>query len=386
MNNKLPLLSLAGCLAVGLLGGCGDTWNGLKQDLNKDNSSSSSDTGHGRKTMAATDMKTDPNPLAKADPQTSKVIAALESFGDPPVEDSQPAQVRKGHTFTDAVEKVMKDQGMDTSKDDTISTDNTHVTGPDGKRVAVRVYRPKSAGDAMLPTIVYVHGGGWVIASVDVYDASCREMASMVNANVVSVDYDLAPEYKYPAQHDEVYSVLQWALHDADQIKGDKTKVAIMGESAGGNLAAAACIRAKQHKGLMPLAQVLVYPIASAKMNTPSYIEEANAKPLNKAMMAWFFKYTFANPQDAYSTDIDLVNVPKDKLTGLPPATVINAQIDPLRSEGEIYADHLKAAGVDVVQKTYPGVTHEFFGAGKVIDTAKEAEKLAADRLKAALQ
>lgn len=379
MNKTLFTLSLAACSTLGLIAGC-NTWNGVKEDVRQ---------GDGAKPRletksAPTEMKTDPNPLGKADSQMTVVLNKLESLGGKPIELLEPAQARKQPTMTDAVQKVMKDRNMDPSDDDGVSTDNTSVTGPDDKKVKVRVYRPKNAGDAMLPVIVYVHGGGWVIASVDVYDASCRAMAKMTTANVVSVDYDLAPEYKYPAAHDEVYSVLQWALHDAEQIKGDKTKVAIMGESAGGNLAAAACVRAKAHKGLLPLAQVLVYPIASDKMDSASYIEEANAKPLNKAMMAWFFKYTFANPSDATSDDINLVGLSKDKLVGLPPATVINAQIDPLRSEGEQYAANLKAAGVDVVQKTYPGVTHEFFGAGKVLDKAMDAENLAATRLKEA--
>lgn len=135
---------------------------------------------------------------------------------------------------------------------------------------------------------------------------------------------------------------------------------------------------------MMPVYQVSVYPVASGNLNWPSVRENANAKPLNKAMLQWFFKYTLAKPSDAKNELLDLDNLSDSKLQGLPPATIITAQIDPLRDEGKVWADKLQKAGVKVQYRNYDGVTHEFFGMGAVVDKAKDAEQFAADGLKSA--
>lgn len=219
-----------------------------------------------------------------------------------------------------------------------------------------------------------------MIADLDTYDSSPRALANAAGAVVVSTDYRHAPEHKFPAAHEDVFAAYQWMLKNTGALQGDASKVAVVGESVGGSMAIGVCLMARDKDIQMPGYQVLVYPVAQTGFDTPSYKENANAKPLNKAMMQWFFKHTAKSPADSKSSMLALTTVAN--LKGLPPATVITAQIDPLRSEGKDLADKLKAAGVPVVYQNYDGVTHEFFGMGAAVDKAKEAEKLAADGLK----
>jgi acetyl esterase/lipase len=165
-------------------------------------------------------------------------------------------------------------------------------------------------------------------------------------------------------------------------MNGDAKKIAVAGESAGGNLAANVALMAKEMKATMPLHQLLVYPVAGNDMNTPSYKENAEAKPLGKKDMEWFVKHVFPSMSDTKDKRLDLVD--RTDLAGLPPATVILAQIDPLRSEGETYAGKLKEAGVKVDLKVFNGATHEFFGMAKVVPQAKDAMDMAVADLKAA--
>jgi acetyl esterase len=229
--------------------------------------------------------------------------------------------------------------------------------------------------------VVYYHGGGWVIANKAVYDGGARALSKLSNAVVVSVDYRQGPEHRFPAAHDDAIATYEWALQNAASFKGDPSRVALAGESAGGGLAVATAIAARDRTLQMPVAIVSVYPIAGTDTTTPSYVENAEAKPLSRAAMSWFFDNYLTGPQDRSNPRVNLVAA---DLHGLPPTTIINAQIDPLRSEGEVLAQRLRAAGVDVQQKTYDGVTHEFFGMGMVVDKAMDAEQMAAAALKKA--
>lgn len=253
--------------------------------------------------------------------------------------------------------------------------------GPDDSRswrpIPVRIYTPSGSGP--FPVVVYYHGGGWVIANLDTYDASPRAMANLANAVVVSSHYRQGSEHKFPAAHQDAFAAYRWTLQNARSLKGDSSRVAVMGESAGGNLAAAVSLMARDSSVQLPAYQVLVYPIAGYDFNTASYQENAAAKPLNKPMMQWFFQNYLRSPADGKSPLIDLVNA---DLQGLPAASVITAQIDPLRSEGKALADRLERAGVEVDYRNYDGVTHEFFGMGAVVNEAKQAEQQAAAGLK----
>ncbi len=229
--------------------------------------------------------------------------------------------------------------------------------------------------------IVYYHGGGWVIADLDTYNASAQGLAEQVGAVVVSVAYRQAPEHKFPTQHTDSFAAYEWVLKNAASIQGDPTRVAVVGESAGGNLAANMSIMARDKKVMMPLHQVLVYPIANNDLNSESYTKYAAAKPLDKPMMKWFIDQTVSSPAQAADPRISLVRA---NLKGLPATTIIGAEIDPLQSEGKLLADKLKAAGVSVDYKLYDGVTHEFFGMATLVPEAKEAQAYAADALKKA--
>ncbi|HEV2736873.1 MAG TPA: alpha/beta hydrolase [Longimicrobiaceae bacterium] len=315
------------------------------------------------------------------DPQMQAVLDALEALGVEPIETLSAEEARKQPTPADAAEKVMKAQGKTTPPHPGAGSDDRTIPGPGGP-IPVRVYTPEQ-GDGLFPLVVYYHGGGWVIADKDVYDAGARALSGLAGAVVVSVDYRQGPEDRFPAAHDDAFAAYRWALENAASLRADTGRAALVGESAGGGLAVATAIAARDAGVPLPRAVVSVYPIAGTDTTTPSYLANADAKPLNRPMMEWFFGKYLNGPQDRRDPRVDLVNA---DLRGLPPTTIINAQIDPLRSDGEILAERMRAAGVEVDQKTYPGVTHEFFGMGAVVDRALEAEQMAAGALLRAFQ
>ncbi|MEI9949351.1 MAG: alpha/beta hydrolase [Pseudomonadota bacterium] len=296
-----------------------------------------------------------------------------------PIELLSAEEARKQPTPADAVGALLKKQGKSTAPEAVEKVASRTIPGPGGA-LPLRIYTPKT-GKAPYPVIVYYHGGGFVIATIDTYDASPRGLANGAEAVVVALEYRKAPENKFPAAHDDALATYEWTLKNAASIGGNSKKVALVGESAGGNLAASVSMAARDKKEQMPLYQVLVYPIAGSDMNTDSYKENANAKPLNKAMMAWFTEKYLSKPEDAKDPRIDLLHA---NLANLPATTIINAEVDPLRSDGEQLAEQLRAAHVPVQQKTYSGVTHEFFGMGAAVVKAKDAMLLATSTLKRA--
>ena len=316
----------------------------------------------------------------KAAPDMQVVLDSLAALGGKPVETLTPAEARIQPSAADGAKAAMAKKGLPTTPDASVQTQDVPY-GSDPKQFA-RIYKPAAAqGGAALPVVVYYHGGGWVIADVATYDAAPRAMAKALNAIVVSVEYRHAPEFKFPAQHDDASTAYRWTLQNAARWGGDPAKIAIAGESAGGNLAVATAIYARDNGLTQPRHIISVYPIANSSMTLPSRKDAANAKPLNGAMLKWFGYYYQSNPADAQDPRLNLVAA---NLRGLPPTTIINAQIDPLRSDGETLAGAMRKAGVIVEQKTFPGVTHEFFGMAAVVHGAKEANDLAIVRLKSA--
>ena len=312
-------------------------------------------------------------------PEMQVVIDKLISLGGKPIETLTAAEARMQPTPTDAVMAVMKEHNMPmpTALCDTMGKD-IPVTG--GK-THVRIYTPQ-AGTAPYPVIVYYHGGGYVIADINVYGGSTQGLCEQTGAIIVSVEYPKGPEHKFPAAHNVAFDAYKWVLKNAASFKGDASKIALVGESAGGNLATNVSIMARDKKLQMPLYQVLVYPVASNDMNNESYTKYAAAKPLNKAMMAWFVKNYLVSTDQSADPRISLV---KANLAGLPKTLIIGAEIDPLQSEGKLLNDKLKAANVDTEYKLYDGVTHEFFGMATVVPQAKDAQALASKNLKSAL-
>lgn len=311
-----------------------------------------------------------------------KVLDAHAKLKPKPIETLPPALARAQPSAADAVIQAIQDGGL--VAPDRLppvgKVEMKSIPGPEGTNIPVRVYTPK--GNGPFPIIVYYHGGGWVIATVDTYDASCRGLSTLNNAVVVSVEYRKAPEHKFPAAVEDSYAALQHVAQNAASFNGDPQRLAVVGESAGGNLATVVCLLANERKGVMPKHQVLVYPITDYRFDTPSYQQNANAKPLNKAMMQWFFNQYLKSPADGESVLVSPLRASPEQLRSLPPATIITAQIDPLRDDGTDYANKLRSAGVDTVSQDFANVTHEFFGMAILVDEAKEANALVTSRLK----
>lgn len=311
---------------------------------------------------------------ANTDADMKNVLNELAAKGGKPIETLTAQEARKQPTPADAVATIMKNQKKD-SPSKLSEVKDIQVQGAAGM-IAARVYIP--AGKTPLPMVVYYHGGGFVIATNDVYDATPRSLAEQTKAIFISIEYRKGPESKFPAAHDDAFAAYKWVLANAAALGGDPKHVAVAGESAGGNLALNVAIRARDEKIQMPTHELLIYPVASTNMNSESYQKNADAKPLNKAMMAWFMKNYTNSPAEAEDPRLNLVAA---NLKGLPAATVITAEIDPLRSEGKLLAEKLKEAGVKVEYKDYSGVTHEFFGMAAVVKDAKEAQQFAAREL-----
>lgn len=312
-------------------------------------------------------------------PEMQAVIEKLASYNDRPIPTLTAAEARKNHTPTDAVMALMAENQIPMP---VLKVDTTGKEIPaSGGNIHVRIYTPQGK-TGPLPVIVYYHGGGFVIANIDVYDASAKTLAHQVGAIVVSVAYRLAPEHKFPTAHNDAFAAYQWVVSNAAAIKGDPKRIAVAGESAGGNLAVNTAIKARDMKVMLPTAILAVYPVAGSDMTTPSYTKNAKAKPLDKPMMMWFVKNYLNSMAEAKDPRIDLMAA---DLKGLPATTIITAEFDPLQSEGQHLAEKLKAAGVSVDSKNYNGVTHEFFGMGTIVPEAKDAMGFAAGALTKAL-
>ena len=312
------------------------------------------------------------------DADAQEVVDQIAASGPPPFVVT-PQEARMGPSVKDAALAVAKKRGLSTDPEAVAKVENRTIPGPGGQ-IPVRVYTPNGSGP--FPVVVYYHGGGWVLFSTDVYDASCRGLTNQAGCVVVSVDYRLGPENRFPAAHDDAYAAYRYVQANAGQFGGDPRRVAVAGESAGGNLATATALRAKNEGAPLPVFQLLVYPITNYAFDTASYQENAEAVPLSKPAMQWFFRYYLNGPQDGANPYVSPLRAPD--LRGLPPALVITDDVDPLRDEGEAYAQRLRDAGVAVQATRYTGVMHEFFSMPMVIAKAKQAQAQAGAALRAA--
>lgn len=318
------------------------------------------------------------SPPPPANDQMQAVLDQLEALGAKPLGTIGVEEARTQPTPADAVAAVMAAEGIEPDPAlDALAVRDIAIPGPAGE-IAARTYTPE--GEGPFPVIVYYHGGGWVIADLDTYDASARALAHGAEAIVVASHYRQAPEHRFPAGHEDAYAAYAWTVENLHQFNGDAGRIALAGESAGGNLAVNVALEARERQATEPGHMLLVYPVAGVDMMTESYVENAEAAPLGKAGMEWFVGQVFADPSEAMNPRINLVE--RDDLAGLPPTTVVTAQIDPLRSEGQLLAERLEAAGVPVEARTYEGVAHEFFGMGAVVDEAREAMEFAVGHLR----
>lgn len=347
------------------------------------NTDTSGNIGNNTTTTKMNDLKpTGPKPdwAPSIKDEMLVVIEKLASYGDTPFYKLSAPEARMQHTPADAVMDVIKEHNIPMPPS-MIDTSGKEIP-VQGGTIHARIYTPKN-GAGPFPVIVYYHGGGWVIATIDTYNASAQGLAEQVGAVVVSVEYRKGPEHKFPTAHNDAFAAYQWVVNNAASINGDPKRIAVAGESAGGNLACNMSIMARDKKMMIPAYQVLIYPVANNDMNSESYQKYAMAKPLNKPGMEWFAKNYLPTMAMAADQRISLI---KANLKGLPPTTIIGAEIDPLTTEGKLLADKLREAGVTVTYKLYDGVTHEFYGMASVVPQAKEAQALAAADLKNAFK
>ena len=256
---------------------------------------------------------------------------------------------------------------------------NRTIPGP-ASEIPVRVYRP---GDgASYPILVYLHGGGWVVGNLDSHDVICRALANMADCVVLSVDYRMSPEVRFPAPLDDCFAATVWASKHGAEIGGDGDRIAVGGDSAGGNLAAAVALQARDRGGPRIAYQLLIYPVTEAAFETESYVANAEGYGLTRAAMIWFWDQYVVDPEhrrNPYAAPLLAAD-----LTGLPPAIVITAEYDVLRDEGIAYAKRLAADGVAVEERHDAGMIHGFVSQMAHIDRGREAMAQAAASLKKA--
>jgi acetyl esterase len=304
------------------------------------------------------------------DPQAKALLdqmPQLPDFGDIPVEVIRAGMEAQSQLAPEDVEPVHE-------------VEDRSVPGPAGE-IPVRVYRPEGPGP--FPALVFFHGGGFVLCSLDTHDGQCRALANRAGCIVISVDYRLAPEHPFPAAPEDCYAATQWVAANAAEIDADPARIAVGGDSAGGNLAAAVSLMARDRSGPALRFQLLVYPVTNHDFGTLSYRENAEGYFLTTNTMKWFWGHYLADVADGANPYASPLRA--EDLSGLPPGLCITAGYDPLRDEGEAYAARLRAASVPCVSERFPGMFHGFFGMHAQLDEAARAVNVAGDALRKAL-
>ncbi len=289
------------------------------------------------------------------DPQAQIVIDGVTAIGlDVFNDDTDPTAIR-----------ALMNAVVIPSTVEVATIENREIAGPAGA-LPVRIYRP--GGDAPKPIVVFFHGGGWVVGSLETHDQVARKLANEIDAVVVSVDYRMGPEDRFPAAVEDSFAALQWAHSEAAAIGGDPERVVVAGDSAGGNLAAIVAQMART-SGPAVRFQLLVYPVTDYEFTSASMEDNAEGYYLTRNMMRWFFDRYLNSPDEGDDPRVSPLRNPD--LSGLPPAFVITMEYDPLRDQGVAYGDAMRAAGNTVESTTYPGLFHGCFGMDEMIDAAK---------------
>lgn len=311
----------------------------------------------------------------KIDPGAQQVIDLIKAAGRPPYETVGHMEARR--LYLEA-RRVLQPDPMPIAEMHDLT-----APGPAGP-IAIRLYRARTAkqGEAQ-PALIYFHGGGWVIGNLDSHDGVCRGLANGADCTVLSVDYRLAPEHKFPAAIDDAVAATGWIAANATSLGIDATRLAVGGDSAGGNLAAVVAQHVRDHGPPKLRFQLLIYPACDMSMTLPSIAELAEQLPLTRSTMKWFIDLYLRDSTDV--GDWRASPLKAKSLSGLPPAYVLTAGCDPLRDEGEAYAAALKAAGVRVDAKRFDGQIHGFMTMGKFIPDAAKAMRDMSAVLKRAL-
>jgi acetyl esterase len=242
------------------------------------------------------------------------------------------------------------------------------IPGPNGP-IPARIYTPMGTGP--FPVLVYFHGGGWVIGDIETHDGVCRSLCNGTGCIVISVDYGLAPEHRFPAAPEDCYAATAWVAQQAATFNGDASRVAVGGDSAGGNLAAVVSLMARDRGGPSLAFQLLIYPATDLRMQSLSIEENGEGYYLTKRDMVWFRRHYLTSEQDMTNPLASPLLAPD--LRGLPPALVITAEFDPLRDEGEAYGQRLAEAGVPTIISRYHGMIHSFVRMAPILDQGKRA-------------
>jgi acetyl esterase len=296
------------------------------------------------------------------DPQAKALLDMLAAAGGPPLEEMEVPAAREMY-----LQMRPPTAGADVERVE----DRRIPAGTDGTQIAVRVYTPRG-GDGPFPGMVYFHGGGWVIGDLETHDHFCRSLANGAGAVVVAVDYRLAPETRFPAAAEDCYAATRWVAERARELGIDPARLAVAGDSAGGNLAAAVAQMARDRGGPRLAFQLLLCPATNYGFDTTSYRENAEGYLLTKSGMVWFWNHYLSDPA-AHGRDPRASPLRAESFAGLPPAHVVTAEYDVLRDEGEAYAAKLRDAGVPVSLARYDGQIHNFFTMGHVLARGAEA-------------
>jgi acetyl esterase len=300
------------------------------------------------------------------DPDAAAVFRAFQEAGRPPYETVSPAEARelylKGRVVTNPEPPELK------------SVQPLAISAPHGS-IPARVYTPMRLRrtNGLAPCLVFFHGGGWVIGDLDSHDVVCRKLADEGQLVVISVDYRLAPEHKFPAAVEDAITATRWIADNSRQLDIDASRLTVGGDSAGGNLAAVVAISARDGNGPDIAGQVLIYPAIDFALTHPSHREPETSLLLTHSVIRWFRDHYLTGAADI--SDWRASPARAGTLIGLPPAYVLTAGADPLRDEGDEYAHRLKAAGVPVTYRTFPGQFHGFFTMGKLLQQANVAAK-----------
>ncbi len=307
------------------------------------------------------------------DVHAAKVLEMIRLSGRPPYETLAPAEARQFSRNARAV-LAPEPPEMGAVRDIKIG---------EGGAIPARLYRPLgSAPNAALPALIYFHGGGWVIGDLDTHDVVCRQIANGSGGAVVSVDYRLAPEHKFPAAVEDAIAATAWIAAHGATLGIDTARLAVGGDSAGGNLAAVVALDARDRNGPKLFQQTLIYPATESTMSHPSHERFAEGLLLTRPTMKWFLGHYLRGAEDLADWRVSPLRA--TSLANLPPALVLTAGYDPLCDEGEDYAARLAAAGVPVTRVRVEGMIHGFLTMGKLIPAANEAVAMIAAALKIA--
>lgn len=284
------------------------------------------------------------------EPATEKWLDKLAAAGGPPLYELSPKDARNVLRSVQASVSVTEQPAE--------IVDRTIPGGPAGE-VSIRIYKPKDA-ETRLPIVVHTHGGGWILGDKDTHERLDRELTNATDAVIVFVDYTPAPEAKYPTQNEQAYAALEWAAENAEELGADAGRIALLGDSVGGNMVAALTLMAKERGGPKLAAQVLFYPVTNADFETETYRRYADGPWLTRPAMQWFWDAYCPDESRRSQITASPLEASLGELRGLPPALVINGEHDVLRAEGEAYARKLSQAGVPVTQVRYAGTIHDF--------------------------